>query len=147
MEIVIPDKKDLMPKPVSEGVYKCLITKMEREISKKGKIMSNNEYTIQSQGPDPAEKTIGRKVFDYVVIHPDTLWRVSDFLKKACGKDIVDLFGVGEKVTEDEIFMRMKNECLNKEVLVAVTVEMYKEEGSTTDPVPQNRVKGLIAQS
>lgn len=145
MEITIPKKEDLMPKPISEGVYLANISKMEWEISKSGKPMSNTEFTVISDGPDPNEKTKGKKLFEYIVIHPDTLWRVSEFLKNVCGKDIVDLFGVGEKVTENEIFMRMKNECLNKEVKLSVGIEMYKEEGK--DPRPQNTIKKMLPNS
>jgi len=139
MNVVIPNKEELQPKPVSEGVYKAQV-KMELKTSSTNKPMIQYTFTITSQGPNPMEKTIGRKVFDNPVIQDDTLWRHDIYLKAATGLQIPDIVEPGTSVTEEEFYMILKNHVEGKEVAVVVGTEVY-------EGVARNRVKEVKSLS
>ena len=134
MQIVMPET--FGSKPVAPGAYGAAITNVELKKTKDGtKDMALVEFTLTTQGPDPAEKTIGRKVFDNPVITEETLFRVNNLLKAATGQELNQIFTVGQPVTTEEIFMRVHNEILGRNVVVIVTQETY--EGVTRNKVKE----------
>lgn len=134
MQIVIPET--FGSKPVAPGAYGATITNVEFKKTKDGtKDMALVELTLTTQGPDPTEKTIGRKVFENPVITEETLFRINNLLKAATGQELNQIFTVGQPVTAEEIFMRVHNEILGRNVVVIVTQETY--EGVTRNKVKE----------
>lgn len=139
MDVRIPTQEELRPKPVSEGVYKAR-SKTTVKRSSTNKDMIEVEYTLLSQGPNPTEQTIGRKVFENVVIAENTLWRVDQYCQALTSRGIYDLFQPGEQVSSEILAMRISNETNNKECVVTVGVEVNPDTNE-----PRNVVKGVKA--
>lgn len=125
MKITVPEKFGI--DPVAAGVYKALVSKTEvvtteAKPGKASKPMIKVEYTLQSQGPNPQEKTIGRKVFDNLVISEETLWRVDIAVRAATGA------GIPKGDYEiDELVMKLTSLIENKEVMLRLDVEPAKD--------------------
>jgi hypothetical protein len=135
MKLFIP--KDMGVKAISEAVYQGTISKVELRTSKKGDPMISYEYTILSQGPDPEEKTIGRKVFDQSVLTDDVLWRHNIIVKAATGQEIPQLLEPEKEYSIDELFGAISNWVLNKNVILVIGKESY--EGKENNKVKEVR--------
>lgn len=121
--IVIPTKDELTPKPFSAGVYKGVVSNTKLEKTKTGKDMIVLEITVNSQGPNTNEKTIGRKLFENVVISPETMWRVDIVLKACTGQGLLAHFSEGDNVGIDPFYMKVSGLCQGREVVIVVGVE------------------------
>jgi hypothetical protein len=122
--IVIPTKEELSPKPFSAGVYKGIVgTPMKLQKTKSGKDMMVAEIIITTQGPNSNEKTIGRKLFENLVIAENMMWNLDNFLKACTGRGITEHWNEGDSLEVDPFFMKFSNLCCGKEVVVVVTVE------------------------
>lgn len=127
MKISVPE--NLGPIPVPEGIYKALISKADVKTTSTNKPMIVVEFTLQSAHPNSSEVTIGRKVFDNMVIQAENLWRTNITYKAACGEDLPK----GD-FEIDELIAIITSKLQGASVMVKVGVEMYEGQ-------PQNRVK------
>ena len=125
--IVIPTKDELSPKPISAGVYKANVSEFKFDKTKTGKDMITATLTVTSQGPNANEKTQGRKLFERLVISPETMWRVDIFLNACTGQGLLTHFSSGEEISPDMFFMKISNLCQGREVIAVVAVEKITE--------------------
>jgi len=122
--IVIPTKEELSPKPFSAGVYKGVVSSpLQLKKTKTNKDMIVAEIIITSQGPNSTEKTIGRKLFENLVVADNMMWNLDNFLKACTGQGLLSHFNSGDNVEIDPFFMKFNNLCSGKEVILVVGVE------------------------
>lgn len=129
MFINIPKPEDLLPKPVSAGVYQANVTGTNVKQTQKGDPMISVEYTITSQGADPEEKTIGRKVFDNLIINEQSLWKIAIVVKALTGQDLPT-----GQMSVDEFINLITSAIQGKSCLIRVDTETY-------EGVVRNRVR------
>lgn len=137
MKINVPE--NMGPQPVPDFVYKASITKTEVKAALTGSLMVVCEYTILSEGNDPTQNTVGRKVFDNLVLQESTLWKVNIAVKAATGQNIPK----GDYEI-DELAGLISNLLLNKEVMLKIGTENIKREGVVTED-KRNVVKEIRA--
>lgn len=125
--IVIPGKDELSPKPISAGVYKAAVSEFRLDKTKTNKDMITATLTVTTPGPNANEKTVGRKLSERLVISPETMWRVDNFLKACTGQGLLSHFSEGESLTPDVFFMKISSVCQGREVIVVVGVEKITE--------------------
>lgn len=142
--IQIPTKEELAPKPVSAGVYKAVVgTPMSlKKTRDTNKDMMVAELVITTQGPNTGETTIGRKLFENLVVSPETMWVLDGFLKACTGQGLLEHWSEGESMEIDPFFMKFNNLCGGKEVVVVVGVEVIKDgprKGEPTNVIKEIR--------
>lgn len=136
MEVYIPKSFD--QSPITPGVYKATITKSDLKRTKDNtKDMISLQFTISSNGPDPNEKTMGRKLFENLLLTEDSLWRADLVFKAATGKKIPEVLEPEKSYSTDEFYGFFSNLVINKEVILVVGVEVY--EGKTQNKVSEVR--------
>lgn len=132
MFIKIPPKEELLPPPISPGIYRA---SSQAKVSKtpKGDPMIVVEFTITSQGPNPSEKTIGRKVYENLPVMEKTLWKIAATVKALTGQDLPE----GD-VNLEEFCLMLTSALSNRDAMLKIDVENY--EGKKN-----NKVKEIIA--
>ena len=125
--------KDLQPTPLPEGVYKSTM-QCTVKTAASGNLMVSVEHTVTTQGPDLTEKTIGRKVFDNLVLTEESLWRVNSTFKAVTGEDLPE----GE-FEIDELAGIISSRLSNQEATIQVKNEVRKDTGEV-----QSRIKKYL---
>lgn len=121
METFKVTKEDLRQEPVPPGFYKALINEAKFKMSSTGKPMIVVEYTLQSQSNETKMKTIGRKIFENLVITMDSLWRANNVVNAATGRDIPE-----KTYTQEELVQTIIAAVKGKAVLVKVETRTYE---------------------
>ncbi len=104
------------------GVYRATITGRRIGTSRRGQnpVMSI-EFTLNSQGPNPESRTVGKCVYDNITFTEDSIWKANTLYSAVTGRDIPE----GD-YTPDELFALLWNVCQGKEVIITVADETYE---------------------
>jgi len=98
--------------PMPEGIYKMQVEKLEPKVSKAG----NNMVNVTMNVLEPVEH-LGRKGFTNLVLMPEAMWKVKQFVKAV---------GIGFSTGGFNL-----GEALGRELLVRVTQGTYEKDGTT----------------
>jgi hypothetical protein len=109
--------------PGNGGIYRATITNQKVATSGAGNPTLRLEFTLQSQGPNPESKTIGKSVWDSYAFTEDALWKINATYKAITGTDIPQA-----EYTPDELFLLLWNVTRGQTVLVTIEDELYNKE-------------------
>ncbi|MBT9167913.1 MAG: hypothetical protein DDT19_01257 [Syntrophomonadaceae bacterium] len=108
--------------PGSGGIYRAVFSGRRIGVSKtSGNPTMNLELTIQTQGPNPDVKTVGKAIYDVITFTEDSLWRANLLYNVVTGKDIPEA-----DYTADELFALLWNTIANKVVTIEVQDDTYE---------------------
>lgn len=128
MDIHVPNSEELRPQPVPEGIYSALLESVKTSVTTNGNPFISITFVLQSQGPGE-EKTIGRKVFDNVVVTPQTLWKVNQLYFSFTKQDLPE----GDYSVEELVSLVTSALHPNQNCNIKVAQELY--EGVTRNKV------------
>lgn len=105
------------------GIYRATITGRKIATSKSsGNPKMQLEFTLNSEGPNPAVKTIGKAVYDNLTFTEDSLWRANLLFNVVSGGQDIP----AADYTPDEFFNMLWNACQNKQLVIEITDEVYE---------------------
>ncbi|MGW8177342.1 MAG: DUF669 domain-containing protein [bacterium] len=120
MRIVIPEQLSLPPIP--PGAYRATITDTKYQTSQNQNPMLRLELTLRSQGPIAEVNTVGRKVFDRIMLMEEAMWRLNLPFKAVTGQDLPK----GQEFSVEELCNFIRSHVLNKDVVVNTDLEEYQ---------------------
>jgi hypothetical protein len=122
---------------VPAGIYRAIVSGHKTRVSaNSGNLVLNVEFTIQSQGPDETQKTVGRKVFDSWTMTENALGIINTKFKALTGSDLP----AGE-MTVDAFVAMITSAVTNKEALIEVVIDTGQ------DGVERNNIKRVTKLS
>lgn len=117
------------------GVYKAQATDHKVGTSQAGNPKMSIGFTLTSEGPDPAIKTIGRKIFANVTFTEESIWFGNQIHVAATGKDLPD-----KDFTPDEFFTYLWSKVDKKNFILTIS------EGKGLDGTTRMNIDSIAGQ-